>query len=60
MDLKANQGVMDGPAISKENGNVLSSRAIDDSLLEVLEDLFGSNRDLFPTKFKTTQDLRKS
>jgi hypothetical protein len=60
MDLKANQGVMDGPAISKENGNSFSSRAIDDSLLEVLEDLFGSNRDLFPTKFETTQGLRKS
>jgi hypothetical protein len=38
----------------------VSSRAIDDSLLEVLEDLFGSNRDLFPTKFETTQDLQKS
>ena len=50
----------DGPAISKENGNLFSSRAIDDSLLEVLEDLFGSNQDLFPTKVETIQDLRKS
>jgi hypothetical protein len=43
IDLMANQGVMDGPAISKENGDLFSSRAIDDLLLEVLEDLFGSN-----------------
>jgi hypothetical protein len=60
MILKSKQGMTDGPAISKENGNLFSSRAIDDSLLEVLEDLFGSNRDLFPTKFETIQDLRKS
>jgi hypothetical protein len=60
MDLKANKGVIHGPAISKENGNLFSSRAMDDSLLEGLEDLFGSNQDLFPTKFVTTQDLQKS
>jgi hypothetical protein len=60
LELKANQGLTDGPAISKENGHLFSSRAIDDSMLEVLEDLFGSNRDLFPTKIETIQDLRKS
>jgi integrase len=60
MALKANQGVMDGPAISKENGNSFLSRAIDDSLFEVLEDWFGSNQNLFPPNFDSTQDLRKS
>jgi hypothetical protein len=44
----------------KENGNLFSSRAIHDSLLVVMQDFFGSNRDLFPTKFETTQDIQKS
>jgi hypothetical protein len=60
MKLKVNQGLMDGRAILKENGNLFSSRAIHDSLLVVMQDFFGSNRDLFPTKFETTQDIRKS
>jgi hypothetical protein len=60
LELKATQGLTDGPAISKENGFLFSSRAIDDSMLEVLEDLFVSSRDLFPTKLETPQDLRKS
>jgi hypothetical protein len=51
---------MDGPAISKENGLLFSSRAVDDALLEVLEELFISNRELFPTKMETLEDLRKS
>jgi hypothetical protein len=46
--LKASQELMDGPEISKENGLLFSSRAIDDSMLEVLEELFVSNRDLSP------------
>jgi hypothetical protein len=29
-------------------------------MLELLEDLFVSHRDLFPTKIETSQDLRKS
>jgi hypothetical protein len=58
--LKAAQGLTDGPAVSKENGHLFSSKAVDDSMLEVLEDLFISNRDLFPTKIETSQDLRKS
>jgi hypothetical protein len=60
MDLKATQGFPDGPAISKENGNMFSSRAIDESMLDVLEELFVSNRYLFPTKIETIQDLQKS
>jgi hypothetical protein len=57
MDLKATQGLTDGPATSKENGHLFSSRAIDGSILEVLEELFISNQDLFPTKIETIQDL---
>jgi hypothetical protein len=60
MDLKAAQGLTDGPAISKENGVLFLSRAIDESMLEVLEELFALNRDLFPTKIETIQDLRKA
>jgi hypothetical protein len=60
LDLKSTQGFMDGPAISKENGLLFSSRAVDDALLEVLEELFISNRELFPTKMETLEDLRKS
>jgi hypothetical protein len=60
LDLKATQDLTDGPAISKENGQLFSSRAIDDSMLEVLEELFVSSRDLFPSKIETPQDLRKS
>ena len=29
-------------------------------MMEVLEELFASNRDLFPTKIETIQDLRKA
>ena len=60
MSLKVSQGLADGPAISKENGFLFTTRAIDDAMLEVLEDLFLSNRDLFPTKIESNQDLRKS
>jgi hypothetical protein len=60
MDLKATQGLTDGPAISKENGHLFLSRAIDESMLEVLEELFVSNRDIFPTKIETIQDLQKA
>ena len=60
MSWKAKQGFMDGPAISDLKGDLLSSRVIHDSLLEVLEDLFESNQGLFPSKFETALDLRKS
>jgi hypothetical protein len=48
MDLKQTQGYEGGPAISDERGRVLSHGALNDSLLEVLEDLFHSDRELFP------------
>ncbi len=60
MSWKAKRGFMDGPAISDLKGDLLSSRFIDDSLLEVLEDLFESNQAWFPSKFETALDLRKS
>ena len=60
IDLKAAQGVTDGPAISKENGNLFLTRAIDDAMLLTLEELFETHRDLFPTKIESPEDLRKS
>jgi hypothetical protein len=60
IDLKATQGLTDGPEILKENGYLFLSRAIDDSMLETLEELFETHQDLFRTNIKSSQDLRKS
>jgi hypothetical protein len=54
------KGFVDGPAISDEAGRAYSSRAIDDSLHEVLEDLFEEKRTLFPDHIEGREDLRKS
>jgi hypothetical protein len=42
------RGLIDGPAISDMNGHVLSHRVLNDSPLEVLEEVFNSHRELFP------------
>ena len=44
----------------KESGHLFSSRAIDDAMLETMEELFETQRDLFPTKIKSHLELRKS
>jgi hypothetical protein len=49
LGLKSTQELIDGPVILKENGLIFSFRAVDDSMLESLEELFISNWDLFPT-----------
>jgi hypothetical protein len=59
MDLKKDQGLVDGPAISDVNGNAYLSRDIDDLLHEVLEDLHTSKRALFPPDVDL-EDLQKS
>jgi hypothetical protein len=59
MNLKRTQGYKDGPAISDVRGKVLSHRALNDSLLKVLEDLFDSDRDLFPASIPDKETLRK-
>jgi hypothetical protein len=59
MDLKKTQGFVGGPAIWDQNGNAYLSRDIDDLLHEVLEDLHGSARALFPPDVEL-EDLRKS
>jgi hypothetical protein len=55
-EFEGQPGAKDGPA----NGHLFSSRAIDKSMLEVLEEPFASNQDLFLTKIESIQDLQKA
>jgi hypothetical protein len=51
MEFKRACGHTNGPAISDLSGNVLLQRAMNDALLEVLEELlFEMHRELFPRK----------
>jgi hypothetical protein len=59
MALKATKGFTDGPAISDLAGRALSTRDLTDSFLEVLEDLFDSDRGLFPTDVVSKEVLRE-
>ena len=59
MALKQEQGFVDGPAISDETGHVYSTRALDDCLHEILEELFDLNRELFPPVITTKEELKK-
>jgi hypothetical protein len=52
------RGFTDGPAITDSNGKVLSCSTLDDTLHEVLEELFVVRRELFPREIKTVEDLR--
>jgi hypothetical protein len=57
--LKDCQGKLSGPAISDGAGVIFSSRAMDDALHEVLEDLFVTKRNLFPATIEDVEELRK-
>jgi hypothetical protein len=57
--LKESQGRLSGPAISDEAGVIFSSRAMDDALHEVLEDLFETKRTLFPPTIESVDELQK-
>jgi hypothetical protein len=59
MEFKRSQGSIDGPAISDLRGNILSHRSMNDSLLEVLEELFDTHRELFPASVVDKEVLRK-
>lgn len=48
IDLKQEQGFIDGPAISDEHGIVHSTRVINNHIHEILEHLFDLKRELFP------------
>jgi hypothetical protein len=57
---KAALGFTDGPAISDLRGRVLSCSSIDDSLHEVLEDIWESTPELFPNNIIRKEDIRTS
>ena len=57
IEFKRTRGCVDGPAISDLAGNVFSHRALNDSLLEVLEELFDSHRELFPPSISDKEVL---
>jgi hypothetical protein len=59
MTFKASQGLRTGPAILDLRGHILSHRSLNDSLLETLEDLFDSHRELFPASITDKEMLRK-
>jgi hypothetical protein len=56
---KRRNGFEDGPAISYEKGEAYSSRAIDDCLHEILEDLFDEKPTLFPQNIGDKEELKK-
>jgi hypothetical protein len=55
--LKKNQGRISGPAISDTSGVIFASRTMDDALHEVLEDLFVTNRSLFPATIEDVEQV---
>jgi hypothetical protein len=58
MALKGRKGLVDGPAISDNTGRVYLTKDMSDSLIEVLEDLFDSDRALFPADITSKEQLR--
>jgi hypothetical protein len=57
--LKSRKGLVDGPAISDEAGRAYSTKDMTDSLLEILEDLFESDRGMFPADIVSKEILRE-
>jgi hypothetical protein len=54
---KATLGYRDGPAISDRRGKVLSCASIDDSLHELLDEIWDSTPELFPAVVSKKEDL---
>jgi hypothetical protein len=59
MTFKASQGFTTGPAISDLCGRILSHQSLNNLLLEILEDLFDSHRELFLASITDKETLRK-
>lgn len=55
--VKEKQGLKDGPAISDEIGQVLTTMFMNDLIQEVLEDLFEQKRELFPKTITSKDEL---
>jgi hypothetical protein len=59
IDHKASIGFIDGPAISDETGRAFSTKDMLDSLVEIVEDIFDSDRGLFPPDIVSKEILRE-
>jgi hypothetical protein len=59
IEFKRSRGLVGGPAISDVAGNVLFHQALNNSLLEVLEELFDSHRELFAPSISAKDILRQ-
>jgi hypothetical protein len=59
LDFKKSIGHVTGPAISDMKGKIYSSRSLNDAFLEILEDLFETHRELFPSSIEDKETLRK-
>jgi hypothetical protein len=57
--FKKDQGHEDGPAILDVNGRVLSHYALNELLLEILEELFDTHRELFPASILDKEMLQQ-
>jgi hypothetical protein len=53
------KGFYDGPAITDPDGKVMTCSSLNDTLHEVLEDLYKGRLDLFPREIREIGDLRK-
>jgi hypothetical protein len=60
MIVKEKQGLTNGPAISDEQGRVLNASSIDQSMHEVLEELFMQQRDIFSSSIKSKEDIAEN
>jgi hypothetical protein len=59
IDFKARKGFKTGPAISDLQGRVFEPKALNDALLDIMEDLFDDHRDLFPASITSREMLRQ-
>ena len=57
LELKRSQGNINGPAISKVNGELYKSTEIDEMLIEILEELLDEDPNEFPAEVDTKDKL---
>jgi len=60
IELKASANLFIGPAISTMDGKVLTSKAVDDILHDVLTDIFLDSNNLFPPQIDSIEKIRNS
>jgi hypothetical protein len=59
IQVKDNQGLVDGPAISDKFGRVLNSRTMDQGMHDILE-LYATNKEFIPSTIKMKEDIVSS